>query len=200
MTRKSKANDTKRGYRDLNPLLKYLVFPLIVVVVGGLIVACILHFTCGQEQQPSGYTAPTVDKGDSLGLNMRVEGAKNASGEWIYEFDLFNKSGSIAVVHSITLQVLEVETLYPSYPTVGPAIMQAEYHVLLEHDRDGDYLITDTVYEYGIGDIDKFIVGVKSDELGWSYKFRFRIDWYDPEEKGERILYSDTYIARFNNG
>ena len=120
------------------------------------------------------------------------------SGGRIYEFDLlylFNTSDSIAVVRRIMLEVLEIEPEGP--PPVEAILAKDEYHILLKHDRVGDYLITDKERKYGKGDIDKFVVGVKSDEPGWRYMLRIKVIWYNPEEEGERILYSDPYIARF---
>jgi len=174
-----------------------VVVPILVALVGG-----VLDYLSSLNSKeviiiPQSTTEDNLDTTSStLKLRMCKDGWLDlASGERIYEFDLFNTGDSIAVVRRIMLEVLEIE---PEGPPQAEAILaKAEYHILLKHDRVGDYLITDVERKYGKGDIDKFVVGVKSDEPGWRYMLRIKVIWYNPEEEGERILYSDPYIARF---
>lgn len=152
----------------------------------------------GNGQEIIFVTSPAATETDSLQLRMHKEGwLDQETGERIYEFDLFNSGNKIAVVRSLMFEVLEIVPAPP--PSVEAALLRAEYHILLEHDKRGDYLIIDEERKYGNGDIERFAIGVISDEPGWSYTFRIKAIWYEPEQKGERILYSDCYVARFSN-
>jgi hypothetical protein len=210
--RADKATDSKTGYKNLHWWLMHVVIPLGILVVGTLIATCIWKFACEREQPSSGITAPVTEEGQPIQLEMRTEGdVDSQSGEKVYEFDLFSNSDRVAVVSSIKLQVLEIEPQYtrsaPDHPywasglphlsyIAGPVDVY-EYHILLNHDVVRDYTITNEPYKYVRGDFTKHIIKVLSDKPGWNYKFYFIVNWYDPGEQGERILYSDTYIVRF---
>ena len=196
-TRKNKVRDNRGNYPIRYWWIVLVVVPILVALIGG-----VLHYWGSPTNKEVIIIpqSPTEDNLDTTSSNFKLQMHKAGwtdleSGERVYEFDLFNTGDQIAVVRCIMLEVLDIA---PEGPSVPEAILaKSEYHILLKHDRVGDYLITDKERKYGKGDIDKFAVGVKSGEPGWRYMLRIKVIWYDPEEKGERILYSDPYIARF---
>jgi len=180
-----------------------VVVPILVTVIGGIMT----YWNRMENKQKVIVVPPLTSKeildktSGTFKVKMRVAGGIDPeTGEIVYEFDLFNTGDHIAVVKRITLEILDIELEKPVPPgpaKIGALLAKAKRHILLKHNRVGEYLITDEERKYGKGDIDKFVVGLKSDKPDWRYIFRIKIIWYDPEEEGERILYSEQYTARF---
>jgi hypothetical protein len=178
---------------------KYWWVPLVVVPILVAIIYGVFNWrsTTNKEviiisQPPTENTL--ITNSSDFKLKMLKEGWPDLpSGERVYEFELFNTGDRIAITRNIILEVLSIAPKGP--PTIEGTFISSQYHILLKHDRVGDYLITDVERKFGKSDIEKFVVGVKSDEDGWQYVLRIKVVWYDPEEEGERILYSDPYTA-----
>jgi hypothetical protein len=196
-TQKTKIKNNRGNYPTKYWWIPLVIVPILVALIGGVFyywrslnskeVITIL--------QPPPVTNLT-ESNNNFQLKMRKEGWPDLySGERVYEFELFNTGDRIAVTRYIILEVLSIAPEGPPIPEATFII--SEYHILLKHDQVGDYIITDVERKYGKGDIEKFIVGVKSDKGGWQYMLRIKVVWYDPEEEGERILYFDPYTAPF---
>jgi hypothetical protein len=192
-TQKNKARNNRDNYPTRYWWITGVAVPIIVALIGG--VFYLLNIT---NKEVTTISQPSTENNlgttsNNFKLQIRKEGWPDLiSGERVYEFELLNTGDRIAITRFILLEVLSIAE---GYPTVEATFVKSEYHILLKHDKVGDYLITDMERKYGKGDIEKFAVGVKSDEPGWQYMLRIKVVWYDPEEEGERILYSDPYIA-----
>jgi hypothetical protein len=194
-THKNKARNNRGNYPT-----RYWWIPLVVVpILAALIVGIFNYLPHATDKEVVVISQPPTENNlgttsNSFKLQMRKEGWFDLTGgERVYEFELLNTGDRIAITRDILLEVLSIAE---GYPTIEATYVKSEYHILLKHDQVGDYLITDMERKYGKGDIEKFAVGVKSDKPGWQYMLRIKVVWYDPEEEeGERILYSDPYIA-----
>jgi hypothetical protein len=195
MTKKKKIKHNGGTYPTRYWWIPLVVVPILVAVIYGVFS---WRSTTNKEviiisQPPAENTL--ISASNNFKLKMLKEGWPDLpSGERVYEFELFNTGDRIAVTRYIILEVLSIAPVGP--PAIEGTFITSEYHILVKHDKIGDYLITDVESKYGKGDIEKLVVGVKSDEGGWQYMLRIKVVWYDPEEEGDRILYSDPYTAR----
>jgi hypothetical protein len=196
-TQRNKIKNSGGNYPTRYWWIPLVIVPILVALIGGVFyywrsLNSKEVITILQSPPENNLTASS----NNFQLKMRKEGWPDLySGERVYEFELFNTGDRIAVTRNIMLEVLSIAPEGPPIPEA--TFITSEYHILLKHDQVGDYLITDIERKYGKGDIEKFVVGVKSDKGGWQYVLRIKVIWYDPEEEGERILYSDPYTARF---
>jgi hypothetical protein len=141
-----------------------------------------LGISTSAHGEPASSVAKTGD--EALGLSPVLElmylgfsGSYARGGE--LSFLLYNNSKSIAIVRSMDVMIHRVVPRSPQPPPLpGAMLKEYRYRVTL-HPRTGRVRATSDSFKYAPGEVDKFILELRSAEQGFDYEISVVIEWMD---------------------
>jgi hypothetical protein len=186
----------KNIFPNLTKEQAYKLLRLIVILVWTVALAGLVCWVYVKIKSPNKViTSNSALPQTSLVLTMTKEGWLDIkAGGRVYEFTLSNPMNGIAIVESVSVEVLDV--IEDRCPQLEAILAKFKYSINLKPDFRGRQTVAEG-FEYGPGDTDQFAVLLKSSKSGYDYFFRFVIVWHDTLMQEKKESFSGVFVARY---